>query len=89
MITVFMALFFLITLYYVKRSGYLNQIGWDADTITAGDYTVEYEIDPEAFQKWFDDIFSGPDGDKGRIPLAYSFKSYLKEQFEKILNELL
>lgn len=52
-----MVLLYLITIYYLKRSASLNRLQWDADTITAGDYTLEYNFPKEAFEHWYNNIF--------------------------------
>jgi hypothetical protein len=47
--TVLSGFLFLLTLMYLKENGRLKQIEWDVSTITAGDYTVEYEISADMF----------------------------------------
>ena len=31
-----------------------SYVEWDVKTITAGDYTVEFDISPEFFEDWLD-----------------------------------
>lgn len=46
-IAVFIAMFFTITIRYLYQGGKITQIEWDMSTVTAGDYTVEFDILPE------------------------------------------
>ena len=41
---VLIALLFTITIRYLFQGGKMQQIDWDMSTVTAGDYTVEFEI---------------------------------------------
>lgn len=43
---------FLILIFYLKRQSKLLNLEWDIQTITAGDYTVEFEIQEKGY-KWF------------------------------------
>ncbi len=72
------------------QGGNIAQIEWDLATITAGDYTVEWEIMESTYRHWYDNIYkvSGGDFEKG-IAAAYSMKVYLKQEVEKFLHEQL
>ena len=61
---------------------------WDITTITAGDYTVEFKIPLEAFQKWKQDEYMAPGGpsEKG-ISHGLALTEHLSEEVERILNE--
>lgn len=39
---------------YVKKIQENKYIEWDLKTITSGDYTVEFSLDPALFQTWED-----------------------------------
>jgi hypothetical protein len=43
-ITILIALLFLVQIRRLYQGGNIAQIEWDLATITAGDYTVEWEI---------------------------------------------
>ena len=43
-ISVFLALFMINFLDYVRKMQEFNYVEWDVKTITAGDYTVEFDI---------------------------------------------
>ena len=52
--TVFLALFIINYFDYVKKNQEFSYIEWDVKTITAGDYSVEFDIDPNFFDEWLD-----------------------------------
>ena len=45
-----MALFMVNYLDYMKKIQENNYIEWDVKTITAGDYTIEFDITPSFFE---------------------------------------
>ena len=45
-----MALFMVNYLDYMKKIQENNYIEWDVKTITAGDYTIEFDIKPSFFE---------------------------------------
>lgn len=47
--TVFLALFTVLYLDYIKKIQENNYVEWDIKTITAGDYTIEFDIGPSFF----------------------------------------
>ena len=44
-IAVFLALFMINYLDYVRKMQEFNYVEWDVKTVTAGDYTVEFDIE--------------------------------------------
>ena len=52
--TVFLALFIVNYLDYVRKNQEFSYIEWDVKTITAGDYSVEFDINPNFFDEWLD-----------------------------------
>jgi hypothetical protein len=48
-VTVFIYLFTLVFIDYVKSVQQNKYIEWDVKTITAGDYTVEFDIGAEVY----------------------------------------
>lgn len=52
------------------------------ETITVGDYSVEYEIRPEAYEWFMRHIFNEED----KMSTGMSLKKYMKNEFEKILT---
>ena len=46
---VFIALFVINYVDYIKKTQENNYVEWDVKTITAGDYAIEFDIKPEFF----------------------------------------
>jgi hypothetical protein len=40
----FVAFFFILLIYYLQKTSRLDQLEYDVNTISAGDFTVEYDI---------------------------------------------
>ena len=55
--------------------------------MTAGDYTVEFNISQEAYMEWYTGVYkrSGGEDDQGYSP-ALSLKRHLTEQVESAVN---
>lgn len=69
---------------YIKAQQELKFIEWDIKTITAGDYTVEFNIDSE-FYKQFEDRFL----DKfNPMPEIMQLKYFIKDELERRLGEI-
>ena len=49
---IFVALFMVIYLDYIKKIQENNYLEWDIKTITAGDYSIEFDIQPSLFNDW-------------------------------------
>ena len=49
---VFIALFVVNYLDYIKKSQENNYIDWDVKTITAGDFTIEFDLSREFWKDW-------------------------------------
>ena len=47
---IFVALFVVNYLDYIKKMQENNYVEWDVKTITAGDYTIEFDIEPQFFE---------------------------------------
>ena len=56
-LVVFLGLFTINYLDYIKKVQENNYIEWDLKTITSGDYTVEFALHPDFFQTWVDRDF--------------------------------
>jgi hypothetical protein len=81
---VFIALFFVVYVDYM-RSVFKNLfVEWDVKTITAGDYTVELDI-PEAMWKEFIEKKYDPLSGKTKIE---AFRDYIKDELEERLTNL-
>lgn len=53
-LAVFIALFIINYFDYMGKMQEFSYVEWDVKTITAGDYTVEFDISPEFFEDWLD-----------------------------------
>ena len=53
-----MALSIINYLDYIKKIQENKYIEWDLKTITSGDYTVEFTVDPAMFRKWDETVLN-------------------------------
>ncbi len=74
-----------IAIFYLKRQSKLNFKSWDVQTITPGDYSVEYEISQHSYD-WFLRTVYPADEANGVSP-AFSLKNYMKNEIERQLDE--
>ena len=51
-LAVFVALFFLNYVDFIKSIEDCEFIEWDMQTVTASDYTIEFDIDPNFYKDW-------------------------------------
>ena len=65
---VFVALFFVLYLDYIKKIQENNYIEWDIKTVTAADYTIEFDIESSFFDDFLVKEYTkwiGSQNDKG------------------------
>jgi len=62
------------------KGGKIQQLEWDISTVTAGDYSVEIDIDKHAYEKWYNRTYkaSGGEYETGYSP-ALSLKRTMVE----------
>ena len=61
---------------------------WDMSTITAGDYTLELRIPPDAYEGWYTTEYKAQGGDfENDVPPAVSLKARLIDLVENTLTE--
>jgi hypothetical protein len=82
---VFIALFFVVYVDYLRATFKNLNIEWDVKTITAGDYSVEVDI-PEKMWKNFDDA-PEYNKDSHESKLA-QFRDYIKKILEDNLTQM-
>lgn len=80
---VFIYLFVHIWIEYVKNVEENNYIEWDVQTITAADYTVEFEIDPEMFATFKNHFYD----ETNSLSEISQFRLYIKDEMEMRLTE--
>lgn len=66
----------------------LQELDWDIQTITPGDYTIQYEVTDKAY-KWFlaSDTYK-KDKNRGQS-VGESLKAYIKNELESLLTKKL
>ena len=69
---------------YVRSVQANNYIDWDVNTITAADYTVEFNIEPEFYYRFLNKFHdpSNPISEIGQ------FRLFLKDELEARLTEM-
>ena len=81
---VYIALFFVVFIDYL-RNVFKNQfIEWDVKTITAGDYSVELDIPEEMFENFKQEFGDNPEGK----PTIVAFRDYVVKELEDRLTKL-
>ena len=75
---------FIVLIYYMQRTSKLDQLAYDMNTITAGDFTVELDINNTQWKKFLTEIYT--DEIKENYSQALYFKHYLKEQIENLVE---
>lgn len=88
-IAIFAASLYLIVLYFVKRNSKMNQLDWDIQTITPGDYTLQYEITEEAYHHFLNNVYYPGAYEERGISIGGCLKDYMKEHIEKLLTDKL
>lgn len=72
---IFACLIYTIVIYYLKENSKLQNVEWDVATVTAGDFSVEYQITKEMYQDFMDNHF---DRSRYESP-GMALKCYLKK----------
>jgi len=78
---ILISLLFLTCCYYLSKVAAIEFKQWDVDTVTASDFTVEYQIPNKVWTK-FEDNHT----DKTRAE-GTDFEEYLKKHFEDIVSQ--
>jgi hypothetical protein len=85
---VFLVCVYIITLYWFKKISKLNQIDWDIQTITPGDYTIQMEVTDKAYDWYLKSEQYQRDKNRG-LSVGESLKGYMKTELERMLTEKL
>ena len=56
-ITMLISLLFVLVLKYLYKGGKIQQLEWDLSTVTAGDFSVEFEIPADAYSTWYQQTY--------------------------------
>ena len=93
-VAVFLALFIINYFDYIKKMQESAFVEWDVKTITAADYTIEFDIDPTFFDKWIDneaDAFLAKEHqESGKVysARADAFRDWITQEMESRLSLL-
>jgi len=88
-LAILLVLVYMTVLHQFKRASDLNQKEWDIQTITPGDYTMQYEISSKSYEFFMTNIYPRDQARKTDISIGESLKSYIKRELERILTEKL
>ena len=85
---ILIAFLFSITVKSLFQGGKIKRLEWDMATITAADYSVEFEIPEVGYQKWYDEDYKKPGGDyDNNVPPAMSLKKTMIAVIEETLTQ--
>jgi hypothetical protein len=86
-IAVFIYLFTLVYFDYVKCKESNKYVDWDVKTITAGDYTIEFDLDPE--QEGVYPLWKGTYHDESSfLSESAQFKLYIQHKLEQWCSDI-
>lgn len=75
---VFVYLFTLVYFDYIKTKEKSNFVDYDVKTITAGDYSIEFDLDEETYNAWKDDYCDNTNF----LPECAQFKTFITQILE-------
>jgi len=80
---VFVYLFVIIYFDYIRCQELNSYVDWDVKSITAGDYSVEFDLEEETYHKWKNTYFdkSNPMSENAQ------FRLYVQNELEDRLNK--
>lgn len=81
-LAVFIYFFMVIYCDYIRCKQETLYVDWDVKTVTAGDYTVEFIVTIEHYQRFLQKFYDP----KNPISENNQFKLYVKDEFERRLN---
>ena len=91
---VFIALFVVNYLDYIKKSQENEYIEWDVKTITAGDYAIEFDIGPDFYKDYLEiqkEAWIDEAARQGRAPFlsrVQSFQAWIQWEMEQRLSKM-
>ena len=90
---VFIVLFIVMYLDYMKKIQENNYVEWDVKTITAGDYTVEFDISPDFFDDWLIKEYIKWVGIQAEAGVEYisrvqAFQAWIQHEMEQRLDQM-
>ena len=73
---IFMCCLFLLTIYYLSSTAYIDYKLWDVSTVTAADFTIEWAIPESIWPKFCKTLDESSDESK-----SVAFENYIKQEF--------
>lgn len=80
---VFIALFFIVYVDYIKQLSKNNFVEWDVKTITAGDYTVEFDITKKMYENFCNTVYNASTMSASK---ASAFRDWFRTEIENRLT---
>lgn len=78
-ITVFIYLFTTVYMDYIRTVETNKYVDWDVKTITAGDYTIEFDVTKEQYEHWKKNYLM----EESAITESAQFKIYIQEFLQR------
>lgn len=76
---VFVYLYVLVFLDYIRTIESTKYVDWDVKTITAGDYTIEFDLDRDTYEHWKQNYID----ENSLLTECAQFKLYIQSELEK------
>lgn len=91
-VAVFIALFCINYLDYIKKTQENNYVEWDVKTVTAGDYSIEFDLDPTFYSDWIAKVMPDwllqEDAEGRRYETkAKAFSTWIQREMETRLDQ--
>lgn len=83
-VTVFVYLYTLVYFDYIKCVETNKYVDWDVKTITAGDYTIEFDLDPETYDHWKEHYYD----ETNLLSESAQFKLYIQTELESMCTAI-
>lgn len=90
-LAVFSALFTMVYNDYIKVTQIWGELDYDVKTVTAGDYSIEFDISEESFQEWKRVHYESDHrrySKKSKKSANLCFKYFIEDHFNKIIGEM-
>lgn len=87
----FIAFIYILIIYYLQKTSRLDQLEYDMNTISAGDFTVELDITKDMYDEFIENFYN-PIGSKEREEKSgdlYSPALYLKKYLSQEVGNML
>lgn len=76
-----MALLFYVYVRFASNSSHIQALEFDLDTVTAQDYSIEFQINKEVYEAWKDQYFDP----NGKEAPAMALKRHMQAKIENLL----